>query len=214
MLLPLRDTPQRRGVAYVTGLLILLNLAAFVVEVTGLSRHGEQFVTRWALTPQAALHPTSAAMVAPWVTHMFLHGGLGHLFGNMWFLWAFGGPAEHRLGHRGLLGTYVLSGLGGALLHVLSAPGSATPLLGASGAISGVMGAFLWELGGGRLPLLVFVWRVHVRAWVPVAGWVVLQAVEAFASLEHGAQAAGTAFWAHLGGFVVGLCATAVKARR
>lgn len=210
MFLPLRDKAAPRATAWTCGVLILLNVVAFVLELRG----GTAWVTRLALTPQQLTSSPAGPALVTLVTHMFLHGGLLHLVGNMWFLHVFGGPAEARLGHGGFLFTYLLSGLGGALLHVVAQPHSPVPLVGASGAISGVMGAFLWEMGGSRMGLLMLFWRVEVRAWWFVLAWVASQTYDAFGSLSSSGKGEGVAFWAHVGGFVVGLCATAVKGRR
>ncbi|MBI5494409.1 MAG: rhomboid family intramembrane serine protease [Deltaproteobacteria bacterium] len=214
MIFPLRDRARPRSPAYVTLALVLLNAVAFWAEARLLHSGGEPALLPYTLVPRALIRLQWDAGLGGLFPHMFLHGGLMHLVGNLWFLWAFGGPAEGRLGHAGLLGIYVLGGVAGALLQVAAEPSSGVPLVGASGAISGVMGAFLWEMGRRNLPLLVVVWRVEVRAWVFVLGWAGMQVVDAFSSLGRPAGEGGVAFFAHVGGFAVGLCATAVAGKR
>ncbi len=140
------------------------------------------------------------------VTSMFLHGGWMHLLGNMWFLWIFGNNIEDSMGHLRFLVFYLLTGVVAAVVHVLSAPGSWVPTVGASGAISAVMGAYLLLYPRVRIQtlfILVIVVRVYaLPAWVILGQWIALQVLSGTALP---AGDAGVAFWAHIGGFVAGL---------
>lgn len=142
----------------------------------------------------------------PWrtlVTSMFLHGGWLHLLGNLWFLWVFGNNVEDAMGHGRFAAFYLLAGLAAAGAQVAVEPGSAIPMVGASGAISGVMGAYAILYPRVRIHtlvvLVVFFFRVAVPAWVMLGYWFLLQL--AGTSVE---QVGGVAFWAHAGGFLAG----------
>jgi membrane associated rhomboid family serine protease len=140
------------------------------------------------------------------LTSMFLHGSWMHLIGNMWFLWIFGNNIEDSMGHLRFLAFYLLAGLAAAGAHILSAPGSWIPTVGASGAISAVMGAYLLLYPRVRIQtlfILVVVVRVfRVPAWVILGQWIVIQVLSGAGTP---AGEAGIAFWAHIGGFVAGL---------
>jgi membrane associated rhomboid family serine protease len=143
------------------------------------------------------------------VTSMFLHGGWGHLLGNLWFFWVFGNNIEDSMGPRRFLAFYLACGLLAALAHVVSAPASALPTVGASGAISGIMGAYLVLYPRARVNLLFFFllfFKVFaVPAWVALLWWFGLQAIAALPALEGAGDTGGVAVWAHIGGFVAGL---------
>lgn len=141
-------------------------------------------------------------------THMFLHGSWMHLLGNMWFLWLFGNNIEDSMSRPRFVVFYLLCGLGAAALQVFADPNSAIPMVGASGAISGVMGAYLVLFPRVRVftivPLGFFITQVALPAWVMLIYWMVLQFVGGLSSI--GAEGeGGVAFWAHVGGFVAGV---------
>lgn len=140
-------------------------------------------------------------------TSMFLHGSWMHLIGNMWFLWIFGNNVEDSMGHLRFLVFYLLTGLAAGGAHLLSAPGSPVPTVGASGAISGVMGAYLVLYPRARIfTLFVFVFVVRVfplPAWLILGEWFLIQVLSAAADPFPGAG--GVAFWAHIGGFAAGV---------
>ena len=142
----------------------------------------------------------------PWrtlLTSMFLHGGWLHLLGNCWFLWIFGNNVEDAMGHRRFLLFYLMAGVVAALTQVAVGPGSAVPMVGASGAISGVMGAYIVLYPRVRVhtvvPLLIIFFRLTVPAWLMLGLWFVMQVVNAQFD-----QVGGVAVWAHIGGFVTG----------
>ena len=138
---------------------------------------------------------------------MFVHGGWFHLIGNMWFLWVFGNNIEDSMGHMRYLVFYLLVGVLASVVHIFTGPGSGIPTVGASGAISGVMGAYLVLYPKVRIQTLIFLF-IYVRvlsmaAWVMLFYWLVIQVVSGAGSI--GIEEGGVAFWAHVGGFVAGL---------
>jgi membrane associated rhomboid family serine protease len=153
--------------------------------------------------------PTTGALV----TSMFLHGGWLHLIGNLWFLWIFGNNVEDSMGRLRFLAFYLIVGLVAALAHVAAEPDSALPMVGASGAISGVMGAYLVLFPRARvktlLVLIVFFTVVELPAFVYLLYWLALQLVS-----SAGGSGAGVAFWAHIGGFVAGVVLVPLFRRR
>jgi membrane associated rhomboid family serine protease len=140
------------------------------------------------------------------LTSMFLHGSWMHLIGNMWFLWIFGNNVEDSMGHLRFLAFYLLTGLMAAGAHVVSAPTSDVPTVGASGAISGIMGAYLLLYPRARVmtlvPIIIFIRIVPLPAWMMLGYWFLIQLLSAGVS---GPGGGGVAFWAHIGGFVAGL---------
>jgi len=150
-------------------------------------------------------------------TSMFLHGGWMHLIGNMWFLWIFGNNIEDSMGRVRFLVFYLLSGVAAAVTQVATGPDSAIPMVGASGAISGVMGAYLVLYPRVRvytlLPLGFFFTTIALPAWTMLLYWIGLQALSGVVGL-FGEQQGGVAFWAHIGGFVAGVILVKVFANR
>ena len=142
------------------------------------------------------------------VTSMFLHGGWLHVFSNMWTLWIFGDNVEDRLGHGRYLGFYLLSGLAAAAIHTLTNTDSTLPTIGASGAIAGVMGAYFVLFPGARVVTLIpiFFWPLFVElpAILYLGFWFLTQFYSGTLSLAAGRDAGGIAWWAHVGGFLVG----------
>ena len=142
------------------------------------------------------------------LTSMFMHGGWMHLIGNMWFLWVFGNNIEDSMGHARYVVFYLLCGAVASAAHILTEPGSAVPTVGASGAISGVMGAYLVLYPRVRVKTLLFiiiiVRIIHIPAWGLLIYWFGIQLVSGVGSLG-AADGGGVAFWAHVGGFVAGV---------
>ncbi len=149
------------------------------------------------------------------ITSMFLHGSWMHLLGNMWFLWLFGNNVEDAMTRSRFVAFYLLCGLAAAGLQVFAQPNSEIPMVGASGAISGVMGAYLVLFPRVRvftlIPLGFFITSMALPAWVMLIYWMVLQFLGGFSSI--GAEGGGVAFWAHVGGFVAGVVLVKVFAR-
>jgi membrane associated rhomboid family serine protease len=162
--------------------------------------------------------PQAIAMVPPeatLLTSMFLHGGWMHLLGNMLFLWIFGNNIEEALGHGRFLVFYLLCGLAAALGQAFSAPGSTTPMVGASGAIAGVLGAYLILFPYANVRtlvwIIVFVRLVNVPAWIMLGLWFLMQVLGGLSTPHSGG---GVAFWAHVAGFLAGIVLLAVLRRR
>lgn len=214
-MIPLRDTNPRHSFPWITLLLIVANSAIFLYEALASE------VTRQALFASYALIPvrttaffsgqavTPAQAFVPFFTSMFLHGGWMHLIGNMWFLWIFGDNVEDRTGGLGYLLLYLASGLAGAVAHVLFSANSALPTVGASGAISGVMGAYLITFPRARIltlvPIVFFLTTVEIPAYLILIYWLLLQFLSGAASLGADAGQGGVAWFAHVGGFAAGI---------
>jgi membrane associated rhomboid family serine protease len=163
---------------------------------------GRQVVVR-----QIVLPPDSAEIVSTLFTSMFMHGGLMHLVGNLWFLWLFGDNVEDRLGHATFLLFYLLGGLAAAACHWLNDPSSQVPVVGASGAIAAVLGAYVVTWPHARIKtlviLFVFVTVIEIPALIFLGGWLALQVFSALQPEELGMEQS-IAWWAHIGGFVAG----------
>jgi membrane associated rhomboid family serine protease len=211
MFIPLKDLNPRRGYPVVNILLILANVVVYLYEVA-LPPRAEQAMTIAFGTVPARIpsflagHTSFEVAFLPLLTSMFLHGSLLHLAGNMLFLWIFGDNVEDFFGHFGYLLFYLTCGIGGGLLHVLFNIHSGIPAIGASGAIAGVLGAYIILYPGARVLTLVFIFPVPLPAIFVLGVWFILQVLEAFNTLGMGPRAAGgVALWAHVGGFLIGL---------
>lgn len=201
-MIPLRALLYRRSTPVVTLFLICLNVLAFLYEMAIPYYLRDAFVARYALVPDQ-LHPSAL------LTSMFLHGGWLHLIGNMWFLWVFGSHIEEALGAGRYLVFYLVSGVASALVQLYVNLGSPVPTLGASGAIAGVMGAFLLLYPKARVVTLVFIFVFITTIEIPAAFmllyWFAIQLLSGLGSLTSVTQAQGIAWFAHVGGFVAGL---------
>lgn len=208
MFIPIHDSnPLRRiETPYATRLLILLTVAVFVVFQSGLvAEPPEASLIAFAMIPAELGFGAERAGPVPapvtLLSYMFLHGGWLHLIGNMLFLWVFGDNVEDAMGHLRFLVFYPLCGIAAALAHAAAMPGSAVPLIGASGAVAGVLAAYLilhpkvkiWVLFLGRIPL-------RLTAMWALGGWILFQVFNIFVALPDDA----TAWWAHVGGLVAG----------
>lgn len=205
MLFPIRDHNPSGRRPYVGWLLIGLNVLIFAAyyPLFDDARALNLFFADWALVPARLSEGQGAHTL---VSSMFLHGGVLHLAGNMLFLWIFGDNLEDVLGHFGFLLFYLASGLAAGMAQYLAAPGSAVPMVGASGAIAGVMGGYLLLFPRARIDLLFFIvifFRVFtVPAWLMLGMWFGFQLV---GGASAPADAGGVAYWAHAGGFAAGL---------
>ena len=222
-MIPLRDSLRPRSRPVVTWVLIGLNVWMFLYELT-LGVHLGGFIEAWGFVPLryfflAEAAPSDwAARYAPLLTSMFLHGGWMHLLGNMVYLWIFGDNVEDRLGHVRYLAFYVVAGVGAALAHAYLHPASEVPTVGASGAISGVLGAYLMLFPFARVLTLVpivffFVHVVEVPAALYLGLWLVMQLVSGTLAMASG-DAGGVAWWAHVGGFALGAVLAPLVRRR
>jgi membrane associated rhomboid family serine protease len=200
------DNTQERTFPVVTYVLIALNVLFFLVELSG----GDQFIKQWAFIPaRFSAAPASAAITI--LTSMFMHGGWMHLFGNMLFLWIFGDNVEDRFGHVQFLFFYLLVGLAATLAQFAFAPHSTLPNVGASGAIAGVLGAYILMFPQSRVNVLLGRQIVAMPAIIVLGMWIALQLFSGMGSIAHTnetADAGGVAYMAHIGGFFAGFLLT------
>ena len=211
-MIPLRDTVPSRTAPVVTVGLIALNVIVFLHE-TALGPYLESFVFAYGLVPRRFVYwpgdPLAPARFLPLLTSMFWHGGWLHLLGNMLYLWIFGDNVEDRLGHFRYLIFYLAAGIAAALTQVALNPGSALPTVGASGAIAGVLGAYLITYPRSRvltlIPIIIFPWFVEIPAVFYLAFWFLMQVLEGVGQLGVPQEGGGVAVWAHIGGFIAGV---------
>ena len=203
-MIPLRDVVPSRTIPLVTIALIVANVLVFLFELS-LGRAVNDFTLNFGLVPAAFSWVTV-------ITSMFLHGGLFHVAGNMLYLWIFGDNVEDRMGHGRFLVFYLLCGIAAALAQTMTAPDSVVPMVGASGAIAGVMGAYFVLYPKSRIvtlvPLFFFFQIIEVPAIFFLGLWFVMQFANGIGSLAtatRGQPAGGVAFWAHVAGFLAGL---------
>jgi membrane associated rhomboid family serine protease len=176
-------------------------------ELTGLLPPGSRFPMGNGLVCESEAGPH----VLNILTSMFLHGSWMHLLGNMWFLWIFGNNVEDSMTRPRFAAFYLLCGLAAALAQVISQPNSVVPMVGASGAISGVMGAYMLLYPKVRVHCFVVIFSISLPAWAMLGYWMVLQLA---GGLTQVGTAGGTAFWAHVGGFIAGLMGTKLFVRQ
>jgi membrane associated rhomboid family serine protease len=197
------DDSSRRSTPVVTYLLIALNVLFFVVELSG----GDAFMMKWAFVPSRFLANPGAEFLTLF-TSMFMHAGWVHLGGNMLYLWIFGDNVEDRFGPVGYLIFYLLCGLAATAAQLAFSVHSTIPNLGASGAIAGVLGAYLIMFPQGRVSVLQGQRVVPVPALIMIGLWFVLQLFSGIGSIANTADTGGVAFMAHIGGFVAGVVLT------
>jgi membrane associated rhomboid family serine protease len=206
VLIPLRDLNPVRRRPLVTHALLAANLAVFAYQVSLSRQQGELFAFRYGVVPYFLAEDFHAASLSTPFTSMFLHGGFGHLLTNMWFLHLFADNVEDALGKLRFLAFYAACGLAAAAAQVFVEPESRIPMIGASGAISGVLGAYLRLFPFARVVTLVLIFVRELPALIFIAIWFGLQLMRGVGSLGHTeADAGGVAFFAHVGGFVGGL---------
>jgi membrane associated rhomboid family serine protease len=221
--IPLHDDNPTRRFPLVTLALIALNVAVFVFQLT-LPRYGltvEGFYLRAGLVPYEIVNRVDVppdGLVPLWATvftSMFIHGGWLHIIFNMLYLWIFGNNVEDRMGRARFLAFYLLCGVAAAAAQVVVRPDSLTPMIGASGAISGVLGAYILLFPRAQvltvIPLVIFFPILMVPAWVLLLAWFALNLLQAATTI--GAEA-GVAYFAHVGGFAAGLVLVWLFARR
>jgi membrane associated rhomboid family serine protease len=218
MFIPLKDLNPHRTFPIVNTALILANIGVFAYEITLPVSAFKAFLLANATVPArfpAALggHGSLQIVFVSLLTSMFLHAGIAHILGNMLFLWIFGDNVEDFYGHFTYLVFYLVCGIGSELLHVLFNWNSMLPSLGASGAISGVMGAYLILYPRSRILTLVFIFLVPIPAVIILVLWFVMQFASGVSSLSM-ATSGGVAWWAHVGGFLLGMGITSVVRRR
>ena len=212
MFIPLKDLNPRRSYPVVNIALILTNVAVFIYQLTLPPHSFKAFMTANATVPQRipewfSGHLSFDVAFLPLLTSMFLHSGIAHIAGNMLFLWIFGDNVEDFFGHVQYLFFYLVCGIAAGLLHVFFNLSSPLPAVGASGAISGVMGAYIVLYPRARVLTLVFIFLVPIPAFIILGWWFVLQFLGGITTL--GAVATGgVAWWAHIGGFLTGVILT------
>ena len=198
------DNSSRRSVPIVTYLLIILNFAAFYIELN----NGVAFIERWSVVPRHLLTNPVGNFITIF-TAMFMHGGWLHLVGNMLYLWIFGDNVEDRFGHGGFLIFYLLCGIVATLAQAAFDPRSSIPNLGASGAIAGVLASYLVMFPNRRVNVLLGFIVIPMSALIVIGFWFVLQLLSV-GSITSAGQAGGVAYMAHVGGFVAGFLLTSV----
>jgi membrane associated rhomboid family serine protease len=210
-MIPIRDTIRSKNFPAVNVLIIGLNIIAFLWELFQGPNLKEVFylygmVSLRYSNPELAAHFTSFQQYLPFLTSMFLHGGFLHIIMNMWFLYIFGDNIEDRLGHIRYLIFYLFCGVAAGLVHLFTNWNSNIPTIGASGAISGVMGAYLLLYPRSRIltliPIFFFFQFVEIPAFIFLGFWLFIQLFSAGLTPRN---VGGVAFWAHIGGFVAGL---------
>ncbi len=209
-MIPLRDENPIRSTPWVTLALIAANVGVFIYETTLGPAGLDAFWTTWSIVPSRLLaDPLSLHEVATVFTSMFMHGGWLHLIGNMLYLWIFGNNIEDRLGAGRFIAFYLISGVVGAAAQIVIAPESTIPMLGASGAIAGVLAAYLLLYPRASIvtiiPVFFFVEVARVPAYLVIGFWFILQLGNGLAGLGASTTTGGTAWFAHIGGFAAGL---------
>jgi membrane associated rhomboid family serine protease len=209
---PLGDENTRGGPPpLVNWLFIALNALAFFVELSQPSSQLQSFINAWGVVPReyAAGRDLPPGIPFPFwttlLTSMFLHGGWAHLLGNMLYLWIFGDNLERVMGHVRYALFYVVCGVAAGLAHIAFNTHSALPSVGASGAISGVLGGYLLLFPHNRVRVATWGGVTAVPAWVTLGLWILIQFVNGFGSMARTDETGGVAYMAHIGGFVAGL---------
>jgi len=222
-MIPLKDDNPTSRAPLLTIALIAVNAMVFLYQVSLGPRAGQLLVYQFGAIPTVVFGssslPANVAVIPPVLslfTSMFLHGGWLHLIGNMWYLWIFGDNVEEAMGKARFILFYLLTGLIAALAHAFMNPGSNIPTIGASGAISGVLGAYLILYPRARvlvlIPLFGFFWRFfYIPSMFVLGFWFLLQV---FSGGLEGSQAGGVAWGAHVGGFIAGMILVGVFKKR
>jgi len=228
-LIPLKDDIPSRTFPIVNIILIILNVFFFLVEVSLGERLNvlfgnfgvvpAKFFASYYLIDDRIVYVGTVDRIIPLFTSMFLHGGWFHLLGNMLYLWIFGDNVEDRMGHLRYLIFYILCGLIAGMTHIIFNPSSKVPSVGASGAIAGVLGAYMLSFPTARVVVLVvlffYIDFIALPALLVLGFWFVMQFFSGVLSLGvESASAGGVAWWAHIGGFVAGMVLLFVFKRR
>jgi membrane associated rhomboid family serine protease len=220
---PLKDDNPTTITPVVTWILIAINVVVFLYQVSLGPRASQLFVYQFGAIPAVVTGdqslPGNLVAVPPFLsifTSMFLHGGWMHLIGNMWYLWIFGNNIEEAMGSLRYLLFYIICGFLASLSHILSNVGSTLPSIGASGAIAGVLGAYILLYPRARVLTLIFlgffIRLLYIPAGFILGFWFILQLLSG--SMSGGQQGGGVAFWAHIGGFIAGVLLVGVFKKR
>jgi membrane associated rhomboid family serine protease len=202
-MIPLRDTQPSSSFPVVTLMLIALNVAVFLYQVSLDPWQLNDFISRYGVVPDRF-------QFTDVLTSMFMHGGWMHLIGNMWFLWIFGDNIEDILGHGKFLMFYIAAGIAATLIHAFLNPYSRVPTVGASGAIAGVMGAYLVKFPHSRIltlvPIIIFFTTFEIPAFLMLMYWFFIQIFSGIGSVgDSQISRGGVAWFAHVGGFLAGI---------
>ena len=210
-MIPLRDVIPSRTTPYITITIIALNAIAWLFEISLPHDALNEFLTIYGVVPAYFAWPTL-------ITSMFLHGGWMHVIGNMWYLWIFGDNVEDRVGHGRFIVFYLLCGIAAAAGQVVVDPNSTLPVIGASGAIAGVMGAYIVLYPHSRIlmlfPFPFFLYELPALFFLGF--WFLMQFLSGVGALREigaGDMSGGVAFWAHIAGFIVGFVLIRVMRR-
>ena len=213
-MIPLRGTTRSRHFPVMNWILIGVNLLVFIFELGLSSGQLQDFVNNYALVP-SRLQGQPATYAISIFTSMFMHAGWFHILSNMWILYIFGDNVEDRMGSIPYLVFYLLGGVAAALLQTYVGTGTDVPVLGASGAIAGVLGAYIFLFPSARVvtlvPIIFLLTVIEVPAVLFIGFWFVTQLFSGLASLG---AVEGVAWWAHIGGFVIGLVLSPFFLRR
>ena len=210
-MIPLYDTIPSSRRPYVMYAIIAINVLVFLFEISMNPLELKAFMYQYGLVPARytveRVREILGFSLLPWITHMFLHGGWMHIIGNMWFLWIFGDNVEDAFGHFKFLLFYISGGLFAAFFHFLTMLHAPIPMVGASGAISAVMGAYFVLFPHSRIvslvPIFFFYTLLAIPAYVYLLLWFLMQVFSGLADVAR-FYGSGVAWWAHAGGFVYG----------
>ena len=202
------DNTMRKTVPVITYILIFINILVFFLEMSG----GEPFILKWAFVPSRFL-ANPIAELPTLLTSMFMHAGLGHLGGNMLYLWIFGDNVEDRFGKLKYLIFYIVCGLAATFSQLFFSAASQLPNVGASGAIAGVLGAYIWMWPQGKVKILLGVSIIQMPALIVIGFWFLLQFMSGLGSAASTTEEGVVAYFAHIGGFVAGLILAPILTR-
>ncbi len=211
-MIPLRDSNPTRTFPIVNYLLIGINVFVFLIEIS-MGKGMQKLIFYFGLVPSEFLFNIrsldfGAGVFIPLISSMFLHGGWMHLIGNMLFLHIFGDNVEDRFGHFKYFVFYLLSGFAAAFTQIYVFPESEVPMVGASGAIAGVLGAYVFMFPHAKVvtlvPIFFFFEIIELPAFIFLGFWFMMQILSGMFALGIGADAGGVAWWAHIGGFITG----------
>jgi len=197
------DNTYRKTTPLVTFFFVALNILFFFLEIMG----GDVFIEKWAFIP-SRFFANPLGNILTIFTAMFMHAGWLHLLSNMLYLWIFGDNVEDRFGHLKFVVFYLLSGVAATMVQAAFGPESNIPLVGASGAIAGVLGAYLLLYPVKRVRVLLGLWVIHLPALIVIGLWFILQLMSGIGSLASTMQTGGIAYMAHVGGFLAGFVLT------
>jgi membrane associated rhomboid family serine protease len=203
------DNSSRRTFPLITYVLIALNVLFFIVELDS----SDTFIMQWAFVPSRFLANPGDDFLTIF-TSMFMHAGWVHLGGNMLYLWIFGDNVEDRLGHIKFLIFYLLCGVAATFVQLSFSVGSDVPNLGASGAIAGVLGAYIVMFPRGKVNVLMGMGVIPMPALVVIGLWIVLQFFSGIGSIADTGDTGGVAYMAHIGGFLAGLVLTVLLGQK